>query len=417
MNHELMFVKGNQKNFIRLSLEDRMAETYEFQMLMHNRVKSILPFQKRSQNGIMYLYYDVNGTQSLDILAQTQKLKRTFFKVFAQQFLALCKDIQEYMLAFTGVVLDPKFIMYKAETCELQFVYRFSETESGETTFGDLLEYCIDYLDYSDRLLSECVFKLYEHLQDLGENASFETELGWFINALSEEERAEKELIVEEKINKTEIDERNLETAGEADYSESAYDKAKQNRRGELLLLLFADLIVLVFWKPLTILKICFFLSFGLLLLALYIYLGRGEKDRLEKHKKEAKEIETVYINEYEKLTSQGVVEEDGTQFIRIENMQGMLYNLQGLSPQYIYITENLQLIGKEQEKVQVCILADGISRVHASIIRKGETCVIEDLCSTNGTWVNGKNIGIREPYVLKEGDRVCFASTEYIFR
>ena len=78
MNNKLTFVRGNQKNFIRLSLEEEVLYTYEFQMFAHNAIKSFLPFQKRSENGEMYLYYDISGTQSLDIWGQTQKLKRDF---------------------------------------------------------------------------------------------------------------------------------------------------------------------------------------------------------------------------------------------------------------------------------------------------------------------------------------------------
>jgi len=49
------------------------------------------------------------------------------------------------------------------------------------------------------------------------------------------------------------------------------------------------------------------------------------------------------------------------------------------------------------------------ISRRHAMIERKGNQFLLYDLNSRNGTFVNGKRISPREPYVLKAGDTVEF--------
>ncbi len=49
------------------------------------------------------------------------------------------------------------------------------------------------------------------------------------------------------------------------------------------------------------------------------------------------------------------------------------------------------------------------ISRRHAMIQRKGNEFLLYDLNSRNGTFVNGKRISPREPYVLKGGDVLEF--------
>ena len=415
MNNNLEFVRGNQKNFIRLSIEDEVLCTYQFQMFTHNVIKSFLPFQKRAENAQLYLYYDISGTQSLDVLVQIQKLKREFFLLFAKELLRLCKDISEYMLSLDNVVLDIKYMMYKADEQAIQFVYAFKETHQTNDGFNDLLEYCVEYLDYSDRLLSDCVFQLYEHLQDQGENFSLEYELENVIRILDEAEQGMKESQEESVVQPIEPFEVVIPEETPK-YKEVIFEKADKKGKRGILLLLCAEVIGIIAWKPLTILKICFYFSFGISLLALYVYISRKQKADEEKRKEEKRLQEITYRNEYESIAAQ-CNEEDGTQFLAIGYMSGILYNLQGIFPQYIHITENLQLIGKDKESVQICILAEGISRVHASIVKKGEEYLLEDLCSTNGTWVNGKNIGARVPHVLKEGDYIRFASAEYIFR
>jgi len=51
--------------------------------------------------------------------------------------------------------------------------------------------------------------------------------------------------------------------------------------------------------------------------------------------------------------------------------------------------------------------LRKGISRWHAKIIRRGKEVLIEDLASTNGTFLNRKRLTPCFPQVLKSGDEL----------
>ena len=123
------------------------------------------------------------------------------------------------------------------------------------------------------------------------------------------------------------------------------------------------------------------------------------------------------YIEEYETLSNSSIQEDGGTQIISIESNEGVLYNLQESEPQYIYIGDTRKVIGKDPKKAQVLLQQAGVSRIHAMIVKEGRECILEDLNSTNGTWVNEKCLEPRTRYVLKQGDKVRFAGMEYIFR
>ncbi|GAC1536652.1 MAG: hypothetical protein NVS3B10_00700 [Polyangiales bacterium] len=56
---------------------------------------------------------------------------------------------------------------------------------------------------------------------------------------------------------------------------------------------------------------------------------------------------------------------------------------------------------------------SDGVSRKHARVVRQGDSFIVEDLKSTNGTWVDEKRITFHK---LKDGDRVQ-VGTEVIVR
>ena len=416
MSHNIEFVRGDQKNFIRLKVDDETLRSYEFQMFTHNQIKGFLPFQKRTQNGKTYLYYDVSGTQSFDVLGQAQKIQRDLWVLLAKEVLKLYKNVNEYMLSVSGVVFGAKYLMYNAERKEVLFVYSFEKEAGSFEALNEFLEYCIDYLDYSDKRLSDCIFRLYEHLQDQRENFSLETELENLLRNLGEGVERTETSVPEVFVQTVEPFEVVLSASEEGDICEEEFDDTGRMTRRGILLFLALDILVAIVWKPLSLLKLCFFFSLGGCLLGLYVYVGKKTKRNQEKCANERRIKEAVYQNEYDAIAYH-CDEGEGTKFIPIEHMSGVLYNLQGNEPQYIYITEKLQLVGKDKEKVQVCILAEGVSRVHASIIRKGNECYLEDLCSTNGTYVNRKNIGARTPYLLKEGDRVGFAGVEYIFQ
>lgn len=414
------FVRGNQKSYIRVNVETPVIESYEYKMCTYNVLKSLLPFQIRSQNGTNYFYYEVSGMQSMDIYLQTQKLKRPFMLLLAKSMIRLCRELSEYALGINHVMFAPKYIMYAVSLEEIQFLYVFDGASEGYAQIEQLLEYCIEYLSYEDEKLMEQVFQVYERLVEQGENFSFVTEFQSLVDSLTEPDAADdiqqdiSGVCIEEPFG---AEEKRLviEVAEQLEESRNGQTAGKEDNKLEkgLLVLLCAGVLGMLLWRPFSLLKFFFFFALGGVLLGLYI--NRKRRDRNKRVRGQVQNQE--YIQEYETIMVNSLAPEDGTQFISVEHLSGVLYNLQGCEPQYIYIGATRKIIGKDAQKVQVHMDADGVSRIHAMVVRDGENCLIEDLCSTNGTWINGKSLEPRCPYVLNQGDKVCFAGLEYIFR
>ena len=58
-----------------------------------------------------------------------------------------------------------------------------------------------------------------------------------------------------------------------------------------------------------------------------------------------------------------------------------------------------------------------GVSRNHARFLRQGDLCLLEDLGSLNGTFVNNMEARQGNPVVLKDGDTVRFSHMSFIFK
>lgn len=61
--------------------------------------------------------------------------------------------------------------------------------------------------------------------------------------------------------------------------------------------------------------------------------------------------------------------------------------------------------------------LEEGVSRRHARIYVRESTCFVEDLDSTNGSFLNGDRITPYLPYAFHDGDVLTFGSLQLKFR
>lgn len=79
-----------------------------------------------------------------------------------------------------------------------------------------------------------------------------------------------------------------------------------------------------------------------------------------------------------------------------------------------IYIGKDEFVIGKDPECDGVISINSAISRRHAKITINHEGCFIEDLGSTNFTWLNGQFLTVGSPARLKEDDMIRFANMDF---
>ncbi|HYE97662.1 MAG TPA: HD domain-containing phosphohydrolase [Planctomycetota bacterium] len=75
-------------------------------------------------------------------------------------------------------------------------------------------------------------------------------------------------------------------------------------------------------------------------------------------------------------------------------------------------ITDAPLTVGREETQT-IQILDQGVSRAHAEVFRLGEMCLVRDLNSTNGTYVN--DVKVLEE-TLKSGDELLIGTTVLVF-
>lgn len=80
-----------------------------------------------------------------------------------------------------------------------------------------------------------------------------------------------------------------------------------------------------------------------------------------------------------------------------------------------ISVTKDEFILGKKQEAVDGAITFNRmISRLHCKIVRRGNEYSVIDLKSANGTYLNGIRLQADQPNVLRDGDQLRLANSEF---
>ena len=82
----------------------------------------------------------------------------------------------------------------------------------------------------------------------------------------------------------------------------------------------------------------------------------------------------------------------------------------------YTSLTELPCVFGKMKDCADVVLQDKSVSRMHARIFQKEDDLYLEDLNSTNGTYLNGIALESNEIIKIKVGDEIGFGNLRYIY-
>lgn len=80
-----------------------------------------------------------------------------------------------------------------------------------------------------------------------------------------------------------------------------------------------------------------------------------------------------------------------------------------GMPAEARFLISQMTRVGRSRES-DIFLVDPSVSRVHATLEPQGDSVMVRDAGSTNGTFVNGERVQLR---ALRPGDRVAFGKTE----
>ena len=337
---------------------DFIFENYEVQMILHNGISSLLQMQIIMEDGRVEYWYDVTGMQSLEKQFLVSAVDNDRLRFLLQSLCDMKRQMEDYMLDDGNIVFSSSMIFYDRNTETIRFCYIPGYVQMKTSGIRGLMEEILQHLDHADSKAVHLAYDIYE----LCAQSEFTiSDCQRCIGA----QQTEKEVLAEDFENDAELFETDSgeteKTAPEKHLRWGFGRRKKKWQKPEYREILRQEQMSGCVAEPI-----------------------RGWD-------------ETVCFSE--------------TQMKRIWELS---YQGNGLEED-LKLEKFPFLIGKDNDRVDGALRAQTVSRIHAQIREETGKLYLEDYNSTNGTYLNGRLIPMNTPIELHAGDRIIFATEEYI--
>ena len=374
------YLRTASTSYMIIKDAEYLFEPYELQMVLRNKMEHLLSMQIMISDGKTEYWYDVTGMQSLAQKLTMQTAGGTLVRKVAEEICGLKTELEEYLLQDTDIVYDPEMIFMDRKETSVKFCYipGFGTAKKGGVK--GLLEKFLQRLDHSDAAAVRLAYGLYERCEtdDLTLRDYYDCLYGKKQKEDEAEERRMDEMMyakAAENLERTE--QRHSEDMLELMKEEK--EQPKKKRR-------------LFHWEK------------------------RKMLDRSSfTYDVEPEEVEPFMVAE--RKPSENWEETVCFSAVERKTVWVLEYKGDGLEDD-LRMEQFPYRIGKHGSNVEGKLYAQTVSRLHAQITQDEDSNLwISDFNSTNGTYLNGHLIPMNTPVRIQEGDRVIFATEEYILK
>lgn len=403
---EVTFKKNLSRSYMCVEEQGRPVEEYELHILEKHKIPGLLQMKTVFSEGKRRNLYDISGKQQIEDYFSGKKMGYDVLQRFLLSVQEMCASLSEYLLREEGICLEMDFIYVNLEDGSLQFTYLPCYEKNLQEAFESCMEQFLRKIDHQDNAAVELGYRVYQLCN--GGNANIERLLEEVLAKSWSVEMAEMQSAIEDSVGEKEKQVGKSRRTGENEkvedkkILESKKEKAEVTCKGKER------------WKEKSEMRryqasevIGKYLP-GIQKVFLTVFEKMGEKHMRR---------------EVKKLTGSMPLEETGfpahpTEILGVQKKElvGKLV-YQGVHQcEDILLEGECFLLGKNSGQVDGVILAEGISRLHARISRQEDRYFIEDLNSTNGTYLNDTALEYHQPREIKKNDRIRFAAEEYLF-
>ncbi len=398
-----------------LVLENRIDKTerYLLEMLLHNRMEGVLICKEHFTDCESYLYYEITHKKPISKEYETKNMSFDDILSLFQGINTIEQNAASYLLEEKYFILDPDYIYVDLETEEYALLYvpfsvepyqDFINAIYSNSKYYRIADFLLEKVNHRDDHAVNIAYQFYK----MSKEDYFS--ISSFMNYI-EKEQIMIEHEKESKIPVVEMEEQELES--------EKVDEAREIKiwiSPVVFFLLSIGCIVVYF-----IVKMRFYYAFYLFILSVIMLL----LGIVKVVKNVLLLIEQKKESECEWLSKPVSVEDywqdnEKTEYFDMEKQvkdlcDALEWKEKGGTKQYI-MEEFPFVIGKLLGEVDCLINDASVSRLHAKIWKKENTIHIQDLSSTNGTFVNGKRLHPGEETEIKKGDELNLGKLAVLF-
>ncbi|SDB01745.1 DUF6382 domain-containing protein [Eubacterium oxidoreducens] len=372
---EIRYQRDLNKSYMVIQRDGIDWEEFELRMMQQNRIPGLLEVFQMVQDQKLSFLYDISGMQSLDVYLNRNEVSRQLLEKLIFSLKQMCYRLEDYLLNEDDLVLSEETVFIKGE--ELRFVYLPGSEQGAGLGLMHLMEFILGKIDHSDRNCVELAYRLYQKTTE--ENFSFVS----FLEEFKQDTSCDS---IQKRTIKTQPEDGIFPIDEKSEAKESKIKPQSERRK--------------------------FSISKGI-----SKWLLKDQKNKPEDifSEEDSTQIEYAYVAE------QGIpfgTKESSHPTIYINTQQKEIgqFQYQGYGDEKnFFAKKEKNYIGK-QEDADIILQSESVSRLHALITRENSSFYLEDLNSTNGTYVNEKEVQYKEKVMLRRGDEIRFGDAKYAF-
>ena len=390
---------------------------FDERLILKKKLPGLIPVERCFMDGRGEYWYQITGKQSLDTYCRLQDVSVAFIE---QVILSVCSEIEilEWnLLDINCLQLEPELVYISNQTQEVLFCVYPENTQDISLGFQQLMEYLLTRIDHKDEEMVRLGYGIYEKTLREGYNILDIRE--FIVQRRNERNPQIQDNSEMDGLGKATEGKRRSDKVAKQDRIRNADRTGKQEEKGVLKKQVEEACPVsetgVRDWRN------------GLgktqeIWAAMQETWGRIRElfktplipERTKK--KELSQADFFYDTEEEEEL-EPVIEIHPTVCIGQGNLREeglLLYEGRDTYPDY-HIQKEVCTVGKDQAS-DLLLQKETVSRHHAKIRKMEDGYYIEDLNSTNGTYLNDELLSYKEPRLLHSSDLICFADVKYRF-
>lgn len=397
----ISFRKNLNKNFMVIEKVSNFSENdFQVQMLLQNEIQTLLSFSFEMINGKAELFYDISSRQVFVRQFEISKMTFEHLRTFCFSIQSMVRALEEYLLDPNNIMLKKECIFTDPEVKNYFFCYHPYYHGDILAEIRELFNHILQIIDYEDEKAVRLAYEIHGKIQ------TDNFVLTDIMTVLQQDFSGTIRRIGKIEVEELELEEEIKPLPPPVVEETSFFEKVSAYLKGRNLIDILEDI-------------------------------NNGElRQKIRKEKTFYPSKEPVFLPEQNRteavklLPGENFMEDSvypsgskpsagGTILLgKADNSNHRLVGINGQEGNNIEVSKLPFTVGKLVGFADAVIDMPSISRLHIRIYPGNEEgeYQIEDLNSTNGTFLNEQKLMPYTKAVLREGDLIRLAGEEYRF-
>ena len=392
--------------------ETQIQDSYIEKMLLHNQGEGRLEFSKQQKEGEEYYCYKITGKKSLNSVYSMMTIGERQIRGILQQLFTALENGKEYLLVEEDFVLSPNYIFATFPQIEMELCYVPGYNIPLKEQLEGLFEYLLNRVDYDDKKAVELLYNCYMFC--VKEQGGLKE-----IKALLVEQHVQDNVVEQQLLLKQREEDRNVilkpretleenkkyleEDKEKVSYSTQIEDSRQIEKEKKKTVLKNKKQIIYPEAEESKKVQTMSYMSW---FSNLFFPKQKSLMVAEEKEEYQIQPVKEEKIEESERTILLSAIQEKEEVVLVCNN-----------SGEIIPITKFPFYIGSTSDYVDYVLKKEGVSRIHCCISKKGECYYVADLNSTNGTYLNKKEVIPGKDELLSANDEIRIASVEFYMK